>query len=90
MPLIHATDTCRNSDRARTIYIYICEWAHMGPARALEEREGPARALEEREKFRKNAPLVFQHIFMTKTLSGSQETTFSCKKHLKNMLSFNV
>ena len=34
-------------------------WAHMGPARALEESVGPARALEEREKFRKNAPLIF-------------------------------
>ena len=27
-------------------------WAHMGPARALEESVGPARALEEWEEFK--------------------------------------
>ena len=43
-------------------------WAHMGPARALEESVGPARALEERDNFRKNAPLFFQAHFYGKML----------------------
>ena len=36
-------------------------WAHMGPARALEESVGPARALEKRKKIGKTHP-VFKHI----------------------------
>ena len=38
-------------------------WAHMGPARALEESVGPARALEEQEKLKKNAPLLSTTFF---------------------------
>ena len=44
-------------------------WAHMGPARALEESVGLARALEEQDKFRKNAPLFVKHIFTKNKVS---------------------
>ena len=42
-------------------------WAHVGPARALEESGGPARALEEREKFRKNILFFYVTHFSQKS-----------------------
>ena len=63
-------------------------WAHMGPARALEESVGPARALEEREKFRKNAPL-FLHILYKNIVFNLQTTVFDGFNVLLSFLAEN-
>ena len=50
-------------------------WAHIGPARALEESVGPARALEEREKFRKTHTFFFSFL-RNEFVLGIQTTFF--------------
>ena len=58
-------------------------WAHMGPARALEENVGPARALERREKFRKSAPLFLNAFLWTNVF-------FGLRMHFYEQMSFLV